>query len=166
MTAPRNASLRRRFPRRIDIPVLLLASAGLIAAGLITPAVETEALFWHDEYSILLNLRQLSEDGKHTVAAVIALCSVAYPATKIALLTFYWLFPFHAKWRWRSIQFIRLLGRWGMVDVFAVVTIIVASMSIGPLKATPRLGLFLYAAGMLCLMFTGLLIDHLARCRR
>jgi uncharacterized paraquat-inducible protein A len=165
MAAPRNASLRRRFRKRIDIPVLLLASAGLISAGLLTPAVTTEALFWRDEYSILLNVRQMSEDGKHTAAVVITLFSVVYPAVKLALLTFFWLFPFPAKWRWRSIQLIRLLGRWGMVDVFAVVAIVLASMAIGPLKATPQLGLFLYAAGMLCLMFTGLLMDRMARCR-
>lgn len=166
MAASRNASLRRRFPRRIDIPVLLLASAGLITAGLITPAVETEALFWRNEYSILLNVRELSAEGKRTTAAIIALCSVAYPAAKLLLLAFFWLFPFPAKWRWRSIQFIRILGRWGMVDVFAVATIVLASMTIGPLKATPRMGLFLYASGMLCLMFTGLLMDRLARCQR
>jgi uncharacterized paraquat-inducible protein A len=166
MPASRNASLRRRFRKRLDIPVLLLASAGLISAGLLTPAVKTQALFWRDEYSILLNVRELSDDGRLAAAAIIALCSVIYPAVKLSLLSFFWLFPFPATWRWRSIQLIRLLGRWGMVDVFAVMTIVLASMTIGPLKATPQLGLFLYTAGMLCLMLVGLLMDRMARGRR
>jgi uncharacterized paraquat-inducible protein A len=166
MAAPRSASLHRRFPNRLDIPMLLVASTALLGLGLITPAVETQALFWRNEYSILLNLRQMSDEGRHVAAAIIAMCSVVYPATKLALLFFFWLFPFPAKWRWKSIQFIRVLGRWSMVDVFTIVAILLGSMTIGPLEATPRAGLFLYAAGMLCLMLVALLMDRMARCKR
>lgn len=164
MPAPRSASLRRRFPRRTDIPLLLLASGILIGLGLIMPALETQALFWRNEYSILLNLKQMSESGRDA-AAIIALCSVIYPAAKLALLTFFWLFPFPARWRSRSIKLIRLLSRWSMVDVFTIVSIVLASMTIEPFKATPRMGLFFYAAGMMALMFVALLMDRLARCR-
>jgi paraquat-inducible protein A len=161
----RSASLRSRHPRRIDIPVLLVLSAALIGAGLLLPAVETRALFWRNEHSILLNVQQMSREGKQVAATILALCSIGYPAVKIGLLSFFWMFPFPATWRWRSIQLIRLLGRWGMVDVMAMTSIVVASLTIGPLRATPRMGLFLFAAGMLCLMFTGLLMDRLARTR-
>ena len=53
-----------------------------------------------------------------------------------------------------------------MVDVVAVASIVVASLTIGPLEATPKLGLYLYACGVLCLMFTGLLMDRMARRRQ
>ncbi|HWB18835.1 MAG TPA: paraquat-inducible protein A, partial [Phycisphaerales bacterium] len=82
---------------------------------------------------------------------------------KLGLLAFFWLFPFPATWRWRSIRLIRLLGRWGMVDVFAITAILLASQTIGPLHATPRPGLFYYATGILTLMTTGLLMDRMAR---
>src|SRR5262245_56637117 len=131
MAAPRSASLHRRFPKRFDIPMLLGGSAILIGLGVVTPAVKTQTLFWKDEYSILLNVKQMSSDGRHAAAAIIAVCSVAYPAAKLGLLTFFWLCPFPAKWRWRSIQFIRLLGRWSMVDVFTIVSIVLASLTIG-----------------------------------
>src|SRR5262245_51421802 len=129
--ASRSASLQRRFPHRIDIPLLLLGSGVLMAWGLVTPAVETHALFWRNEYSIILNLRQMSEDGRHAAAAIIALCSIVYPFSKLALLLFFWFLPFPARWRWRSIQFVRLLGRWSMVDVFTMTSIILGSMTIG-----------------------------------
>jgi len=161
----RSASLQRRHPNRVDIPFLLVLSTGLIGLGLMMPAVETQALFWRNEYSILLNVRELSKEGKHVAATIIALCSVGYPAIKIGLLSFFWLFPFPAQWRLRSIQLIRALGRWGMVDVFTITSIVLASMTIGPLKATPKLGLFLYASGIMCLMFVGLLMSRLARTR-
>jgi uncharacterized paraquat-inducible protein A len=166
MPAKRSASLRRQYPRRIDIPLLIVISAALISAGLLTPAVKTEALFWRDEYSILFNVKKMSDDGKHAAATILAICSVAYPALKIGLLSFFWLFPFQPRWRWRSIQLARLLGRWGMVDVFAMTSIVLASATIGPLKATPKIGLFLYASGILCLMLVGLLMSRLARVKR
>lgn len=163
MPRRRSASLRRQYPRRIDIPGLIVLSAVLIGVGLTTPAVETQALFWRDEYSILFNVKQMSREGKHAAATIIAVCSVAYPAAKIGLLSFFWLFPFPPKWRWRSIQLVRLLGRWAMVDVFAITSIVLASLTIGPLKATPKLGLFLYASGILCLGLAGFLMARLAR---
>ncbi len=159
-----SASLRRRYPHRVDVPLLLMASAVLLAIGLMTPALETRTLiFWHAEHSILSNIEQLADDGKETAAIILAACSIAYPAAKLLLLVFFWLFPFPAGWRLRSIQLIRLLGRFGLVDVVAVAAIVLASMTIGPLEATPKLGLYLYAGGVLCLMFTGLLMDRMAR---
>lgn len=166
MPAPRSASLRRRFPGRIDIPALILISAALIGTGLSIPAVETRALFWREEYSIILNMQEMSRDGKHAAATILAVCAVGYPAVKVGLLGFFWLFPFPAAWRWRSIQLLRLLGRWGMVDVMAMASIIAASMTIGPLEATPKLGLFLYASGILSLSVTGFLMSRMARVKR
>jgi len=164
MPARRSASLRRRFPRRVDVPLLLLTSAALLATGLLMPALETRTLgLWRDEHSILANILQLSKDGKDTAAMILGVCSVIYPGVKLALLTFFWHFPFPSSWRWRSIQLIRLLGRWGMVDVVAVASIVLASLTIGPLEATPKLGLYLYALGVLCLMLAGLLMDRMAR---
>jgi len=164
MPASRSASLRRRFPRRVDVPFLLMASAALLAVGVTLPALETHTLFfWHSESSIFSNIQQLSDDGKRTAALILAVCSIAYPAAKLALLTFFWLFPFPSAWRWRSIKLIRLLGRWGMVDVVAMASIVLASLTIGPLEATPQLGLYVYAGGILTLMFTGLLVESMAR---
>jgi uncharacterized paraquat-inducible protein A len=166
MPARRSASLQKRHPRRFDIPLLLVLSAVLIGLGLMTPAVETRVLFWRNEYPILSNIHQMSKDGRHTAATILAICSIVYPAAKIGLLTFFWMFPFPATWRWRSIQLIRLLGRWGMVDVFTITSIVLASLTIGPLQAKPKAGLFLFASGMMCLMFVGLLMDRMARTKR
>lgn len=164
MAARRSASLLRRNPHRLDVPLLLFVTAALLTFGLTTPALETRTLIlWRDEYSILHNIQQLYHDDKLTAACILAACSVVYPATKLALLWFFWLLPFPASWRMGSIRLIRLLGRWCMVDVLTITAIVLASLSIGPLKAEPKIGLYLYAAGVLCLMFVGLLIDRLAR---
>ena len=164
MAARRSASLARRYPRRVDIPLLLAASGGLLALGLMLPAMQTRtAFFWRDEYSIYMNVLRMSREGRHTAATVLAICSIAYPLAKLALLGYFWLMPFPAAWRSGIIRLLRLLGRWSMVDVFAMSAIILASMTMGPLDATPKLGLYLYAGGILTLMLTSLLMDRLAR---
>jgi len=166
MAAPRSASLRRRYTGRPHIPLLLFAGGACIALGLTTPALETSTLmFWRNEYSVLINIQQLSRDGRHAAAAILAMCSVAYPAAKLCLLAFFWLFPFPARWRWNSIRVIRILGRWGMVDVFTMATIVLASLAIGPLQASPRPGLYFYAGGIACLSIAGVMMDRMARCR-
>lgn len=165
MAAPRrSASLRKRYCKRWDIPLLLLGSGLLILWGLTLPAVETRTLvLWRNEYSILLNLQNLSREGKQVAATILALCAVVYPAVKLIVLTYFWMAPFPYVWRARVIRVLQLLGRWSMVDVFTVTTIILASLTIGPLEATPRSGLYLYAGGIVTLMLVTIKIEKLAR---
>ncbi len=164
MAHKRSASLRKRYRKRVDVPVLLLASGGLILAGLLLPAFETRTLLlWRDEYSILLNVQALSQQDKHVAATILALCSVVYPALKFGMLAFFWLLAFPYRWRARVISLLRVFGRWAMVDVFTIVTVVLASLTVGPLEATPQIGLYLYAGGIICLMFVALQMDRLAR---
>ncbi len=160
----RFASLARRCPGRIDVPALLLAAAGLLTAGIVLPALETRTLFfWRDEYSVLMNVVELHREGKEVAAMILALCSIVYPASKLVALAFFWVAPFPQRSRFRLIRTLRLLGRWSMLDVFAMTAIVVGSFAIGPVNSTPRPGLYLYAGGILCLMLVTLLMDVLAR---
>jgi len=144
--------------------MLLLASGVLLALGLLLPAMQTRtAFFWRDEYSIYMNVLRMSREGRQSAATILAICSIAYPLGKLALLGYFWLMPFPDRWRSGIIRLLRLLGRWSMVDVFAMSAIILASMTIGPIDATPKIGLYLYAGGILTLMFTSLLIDRMVR---
>lgn len=146
------------------MPLLLLATGAMLALGLMLPAMQTRtALFWRDEYSIYMNVLRMSREGRQSTAAILAICSIAYPLAKLGLLGYFWLMPFPDRWRAGIIRLLRLLGRWSMVDVFAMSAIILASMTIRPLDATPKIGLYLYAGGILTLMFTALLMDRLAR---
>lgn len=161
---PRSASLARRYPARLDVPLLLILSGGLLYLGLTTPAVETRALlFWRSDYSILVNVLDLSREGKRIAATVLALTAVAYPVCKLLVLLYFWLMPFPHRWRLGAIRFLRWFGRWSMADVFAIATILLASRTIGPLDASPRAGLYFYAGSILLLTVASLLMDRLAR---
>ena len=163
MGVKRSASLSRRYPRRIEIPVLLVGAGCLLAAGITLPALETRTLFfWKDEYSIFMNVMQLGRDDRAVAASILALCSIIYPAAKLLTLIYFWVMPFPHTWRARLITLLRAFGRWSMVDVFAVTAIVLASLTIGPLEAEPKIGLFCYAAGIITLMFAGLLMERIA----
>jgi paraquat-inducible protein A len=147
----------------MDVPVLLFATGVLIISGIAMPALETRTLFfWRDEYSVLMNVVELGRDGQRTAAAILAVCSIAYPLAKLAALVWFWLMPFPDRWRSRLIRLLRLLGRWSMIDVFAITAIILGSLAIGPIDSEPQLGLYVYAAGVLCLMVATLLMDRMA----
>ena len=164
MTRRRVESLAARHPWRVDLPVLLVVSFVLLVQGLTMPAMEIRAfLFWRDQYSIVSNIQTLYEDKQRTAAMVLAGCSVAYPAIKIAALFFLWIVPFPAGWRSGFVRALRLLGRWSMLDVFAVTAIVVGSRAIGPLQAKPLPGVYVYAASIFVLMIVTVLMDRLAR---
>jgi uncharacterized paraquat-inducible protein A len=67
------------------------------------------------------------------------------------------------RWPYRVIVLLRPLGRLAMIDVFAIVAIVLASLTIGPLEATPRAGLYLYAGGIIALMLVAVQISGIAR---
>lgn len=157
-------SLISRHPWRLDLPLLLGASAVLLFLGLTMPALEIRALLiFRDEHSILSNIESLYRQGRRPAALVLAGCSVAYPAAKIALLLGLLFVPFPAGGRRALIRLLRLLGRWSMVDVFAVTAIVVGSRVVVGLEARPLPGIYVYAASILTLMAATMLMDRLAR---
>ena len=160
-------SLAARHPWRLDVPALLGLSLVLLVQGLTQPAMEIRAFFfWHDEYSILTNVAHFWKQDRREAAVILAACSIGYPLLKILVLFYFLLAPFPTRWRRRIVRFLRLLGRWSMLDVMAVAAIVVGSRVIGVLEARPLPGLYIYAAGILVLMVATVLMDRLAREKR
>ena len=156
--------LAARHPWRFDIPLLLSISLVLLARGLTMPAMEIRTLiFWVDQYSIISNIHNLYEHGKIPAAAALALCSIAYPVLKIAVLFFLWLAPFPETWRRRFVHLLRMLGRWSMLDVLAVTAIVAGSRTLGFLvDADPLPGIYVYGFSILVLMIATMMVDRLA----
>ncbi len=157
--------LAARHPWRFDVPLLLSISLVLLARGLTMPAMEIRTLiFWVDQYSIITNIQNLLRHGKVPAAAALALCSIAYPALKIAALFFLWLAPFPGTWRRRLVHLLRLLGRWSLLDVLAVTAIVAGSRTLGFLvDVKPMPGIYVYGLSILVLMIATILMDKLAR---
>ena len=156
--------LAARHPWRFDVPLLLSISLVLLARGLTMPAMEIRTLiFWVDQHSIISNIQNLYEHGKVPAAAALALCSIAYPVLKITALFFLWLAPFPTTWRRRLVHLLRLLGRWAMLDILVVTTIVAGSRTFGFLvDANPLPGIYVYGLSILVLMIATMMMDRLA----
>ena len=164
-------SLAQRHPWRLDIPALLGLSLVLLVQGLTQPAMEMKATFlffvlWRDEYSIVSNVIHFWHADKRQAAVILASCSIAYPLLKILTLFYLLLAPFPARFRRRLVRFLRLLGRWSMLDVMAVAAIVVGSRVIFVLEAKPLRGLYIYVASIMVMMLATVLMDTLAREKR
>ena len=157
-------SLAARHPWRLDVPLLLSVSLVLLFAGLTMPAMQITAfIFWRSEFSILENIQRLYDGDRRPAAIALAFCSVIYPAFKIALLFVLWLMPSPARWRRGCVRMLRLLGRWSLLDVFAMTVLVVGSRAIFLVEAKPLPGIYVYAAAILVLMTVTVLMDALAR---
>ena len=157
-------SLAARHPWRLDVPLLLSVSLVLLFQGLTMPAMQITAfIFWRSEFSILENIQRLYEGDRRPAAIALALGSVLYPAFKIALLFVLWLMPSPARWRRGCVRVLRMLGRWALLDVFAITVLVVGSRSIFLVEAKPLTGIYVYAAAIIVLMTATVLMDTLAR---
>lgn len=157
-------SLAARHPWRLDIPLLLSVSLVLLFEGVSMPAMQITAfIFWRSEFSILQNIQRLYDGDRQPAAIALAFCSVIYPAFKIALLFMFWLIPTPARWRCGCVHALRLLGRWALLDVFAMTILVVGSRAIFMVEAKPLTGIYVYAAAILVLMTATVLMDALAR---
>ena len=164
-------SLAQLHPWRLDVPALLGLSLVLLLQGLTQPAMEMKATFlfftlWRDEYSILSNITHFWDEGRFEAAVILAACSVAYPVLKILTLFYLLLAPFPPRMRRGMVRFLRLLGRWSLLDVMAIAAIVLGSRVIFVLEAQPKRGLYIYAAAIFVLMFATVLMDRLAREKR
>lgn len=168
MSAQRPAeSLAVLNPGRWWVPSGLVVAMLLLVAGLVLPVMRVQKLvFWKDDYSILTGVKALWDDGQWFLAVVIALFSVTFPILKLAGLLGVWFSPMRRDQRGRLLFWVDVLGRWSMLDVFVVAVTIVVMSSKAALDATPRAGLYVFAAGVGLSMVLTMAMEQMGRGRR
>ncbi len=155
-------SLRQTYPKRIDVPVLLIISGVLLGIGLSLPLIKVEQLvFWKSEYSVMAGVLGLMHHGDYFLAALIFFFSVVFPIAKLVLLWGVWEMKLEEDRRNDLVKWLGMLGKWSMLDVF-VVALIVVLVKLGPLaKTTPQGGVYVFCAAILTSMISGMLIESL-----
>jgi paraquat-inducible protein A len=127
---------------------VLLASLGLLAAGLALPILTVRSFYvFSDEITVLGAVRQLFVDGDVVIGLVIAVFSVAFPLTKIGAALLAWLRP--TRRPARVLGWLDVIGKWSMLDVFVVALIIFSAKASGVAEAQTEPGLYLFAAAVL-----------------
>ncbi len=156
-------SLRDRYPRRIEVPLLILASFVLLLVALSLPLMTVEKMvFWKNEYSVITGVRGLWEQGQYVLAVILFFFSIVFPTFKLAMLGVIWTVRLAEQKRQAVLHWLGILGKWSMLDVF-VVAILIVLVKLGPLaKVQPQRGVYWFAAAILLSMITSMYVDSLA----
>jgi paraquat-inducible protein A len=157
-------ALRNRYPRRIEVPLLILSSFVLLLIALSMPLMTVEKMvFWKNEYSVIAGVRGLWEQQQYILAIILFFFSLVFPLVKLAALAFLWFVPLGEKNRQAVLRWLGILGKWSMLDVF-VVAILIVLVKLGPLaKVQPQRGVYWFAAAIFLSMITSMYVDNLAQ---
>jgi paraquat-inducible protein A len=157
-------SLRQQYPRRIEVPLLILLSFVLLLIALSMPLMKVEKMvLWKNEYSVVAGVQGLWEQGQYVLATILFFFSIVFPMCKLAMLGFLWFIRLAEQRRQAVLHWLGVLGKWSMLDVF-VVAILIVLVKLGPLaKVQPQRGIYWFAAAIFLSMITSMYVDSLAR---
>ncbi|MBI2884766.1 MAG: paraquat-inducible protein A [Candidatus Omnitrophica bacterium] len=162
----RARSLMERHPRQLIVPVALLLSTLLLLLGLSLPLMDAQTGIlwtrWKSSYSVWAGVVALWHSGEYALAAVVFFFSIAFPLAKLLALAVLWLVRLGEHQRETILRWLELLGKWSMLDVFAVAILIVL-VKLGPLaNIQPRVGVYYFTAAIVASMLTTMYVTHIA----
>ncbi|MBA5777230.1 paraquat-inducible protein A [Stappia sp. F7233] len=125
--------------------ILPLATMSFIL-GLMLPLMVFERLYFlEDTPSLIEIVTGLWEDGERSLAGIVALFSVIFPAAKILALH---IAAINGR-SGRSLGLMTTLGKWSMMDVMLVALAVFAAKTSGLAAASVLPGLWFYAGATL-----------------
>ena len=162
--AVRGQALREVYPRRYDVPLLLLVSAVLFGVALALPLFRVEKMFfWKTSYSVVTGVINLVEEGEYLLAAVIFFFSIVFPVVKLAALTVIWVAPLADAHRQSMLHWLGVLEKWSMLDVLLVAVIICAAKLEPLVHIEPRVGVYIFGIVVLLSMLVTMHVARLAK---
>lgn len=136
-------------PDRLLGPLVVI-TAVLLFFGWTLPIMTVDRLiFLSERVSILRACLELWNDGRYFLFFVIAVFSVVFPLIKLAaaLILWYGVAAGSAALR-RGLVWLEMLGRWSMLDVFAVAFGVAASQISLISEITLHAGLYVFTAAV------------------
>ncbi len=157
-------SLQEFYPRRIDIVVMILLSAGFLVAGLMLPILTVRKLWEINTYSILSGVQSLWTEKYYGLAVIIFFFSVIFPIAKLVALSMIWFMKLNGEHRKKIIDFMEIFGKWSMLDVF-VAAVMIVWIKLGALaSAKPEIGIYYFGFSVILTMivssFQGSLVKN------
>ncbi|MGX5664781.1 paraquat-inducible protein A [Rhizobium daejeonense] len=131
--------------------IALLAAPAFLTLGLMLPLVRFETLYFFSETpSLLVIVASLWQGGDETLAILVALLSIVFPAIKLLGLTAEALAPVSSPADGDLLRrLVPILAKWSMMDVLLVALVIVAAKTSGLAEAFTQPGLWFYAGSAL-----------------
>lgn len=156
-----------RHPKQRIVPIALVLSTILLFIGLSLPLMDAQTGIlwkrWKSSYSVWTGVVALWHQNELLLAAVLFFFSMVFPLAKLVALAVIWYVRLADEQRVALLRWLEALGKWSMLDVFAVAILIVL-VKLGPLaNVQPRSGVYFFAAAILASMLTTMSVDRLAR---
>lgn len=144
---------------RAAVNLLLGASAVVFAIGVWAPILTLKKLiFMKNTFSVLTGVGQLARDGQYGLFAIITAFTLVLPCCKIVVLFAAWNRAPRGGSHRRYLEWLSLLGKWSMLDVF-VVAVLIASVKLGALATVEiHYGLYVFAAAVILMMISTQLV--------
>jgi paraquat-inducible protein A len=119
------ARVYERKPRSIALTAVYIAVAALlyVPANLL-PVMHMQTLLGEEDDTIMSGVLSLIEDGSWPLALLVFIASIVVPLLKLLAMT--WLLvsihhrAAHALQRSRLFRLVEFIGRWSMLDVYAI----------------------------------------------
>jgi paraquat-inducible protein A len=155
-------SLRELKSRHWYIPIMILMAIGLLIAGWSFPTLKlTKVIFFTDTYSIWAGITELWKSELYFLAGLIFFFSMIFPLAKLLGLMGIWFVSLTQEARRRYLDWLELLGRWSMLDVFVVAVLIVLIKSKAIVDAQAAVGIYLFAGAILLSMLTANIMNRM-----
>ncbi len=136
--------------------LLILLSALLLPLGLTLPLMRLDRLYvFTDEPSLIDVVTGLWSDGSAVLAIVVALVSIAFPLTKLAVLQLA-----VVGYGGPILRHLHALGRWSMMDVLIVALVIFGAKTSGLAEAIAEPGLWAYAGSTITAAVAAILLER------
>ena len=164
---PPRKTLQELHPRRQEVPLLILLALVILTAGLSLPILTVEKTVfwrhWENHYSVFIGVAELAKHGDWLLAVIVFFFSMVFPYAKLLALILLWFRKLTQAQRTRTLHWLGMLGKWSMLDVFAVAMLVVAAKLKSLTHVEPRIGVYLFGLAILLSMLTTMHIERLAR---
>ena len=160
------APLHQRKPRSIATTTALVFSAALLyIPANVLPVMNTETFFSDEDDTIMSGVISLATSGSWPLALLVFFASIVVPLLKLVamgdiLLAVARKSPRYRRQRSRLFRIVEFIGRWSMLDVFAI-SLLVALVQVQSLATIHvRLGALAFAAVVVLTMLAAQSFDE------
>ena len=144
----------------------VIVSGALLAVALALPTVTFDTIISEVEtYSIYGGIESFWTDGNYILASIVFLFSIVFPIAKLLALSAILLRRGTETARHATVEWLELLGKWSMLDVF-IIAVFVGAIRLGIAEATSRPGIYVFAAAIALSMFGTVLVGRWVSGRR
>ena len=160
-------SLKQIFPDHYEIPALLSVATLLLIFGLFLPIITLEELIlWKSTFSVLTGIGHLFHESHYILGVIVMFFSVFFPITKLSALCLIWFCKISKNFRDKVIEWLGILGKWSMLDVFVVAIMIIITKISHFAHAEARIGIYFFGTSIILTMITTERIDRFLKSKQ